>query len=83
MPDESPRRESNRLSATGLGLQLAVGMAAFAVMGYWIDRKRGGGVLYTLAGVALGILYVMYEMWKLARQISHEKSERSQNKPGQ
>ncbi|MCZ7593286.1 MAG: AtpZ/AtpI family protein [Kiritimatiellae bacterium] len=53
--------------AAGLGLQLAVGMAFFVGGGIWLDRKRGGGVLFTLLGIGLGLFYSMYECWKVVR----------------
>ncbi|MCS6772215.1 MAG: AtpZ/AtpI family protein [Kiritimatiellae bacterium] len=54
-------------SAAGLGLQLAVGMAVFTGLGYWLDQKRGDGVLLTLCGAGLGFIYILYELWKVAR----------------
>ena len=64
--------------AAGLGMQLAVGMLFFVGGGYWLDRKRGGGVAFTLAGVALGLFYMGYEVWKLVRAMNRaaEQSEK-------
>lgn len=65
--------------AVGLGLQLAVGMVVFAGGGYWLDRKRGGGVAFTLVGVALGLVYCGYECWKVVRQINPRPSDHGQH----
>lgn len=56
--------------AVGLGMQLAVGMAVFAGGGYWLDRRRGGGVAFTLTGIGLGLFYCGYEVWKVVRELN-------------
>jgi hypothetical protein len=58
--------------AVGLGTTLAVGMAGFSLIGYLIDRKRGGGVLFTLCGMVMGLLYGGYEVWKVVRILSQQ-----------
>ena len=65
-----------RILAVGmtLGLQMAVGMAVFAGGGHWIDQKRGGGNLFTLLGVFLGLFYMGYEVWKLVRDLKDDDS---------
>lgn len=63
--------------AAGLGLQLAVGMVVFAGAGYWLDRRRGGGIAFTLAGVGLGLFYIGYECWKLIRALNAEAAQQS------
>ncbi len=60
--------------AAGLGLQLAVGMAVFAGGGYWLDRRHGGGVGFTLGGVFLGLVCGGYECWKVFRQLNDGQS---------
>lgn len=57
----------------GLGLQLAIGMAMFSGGGYWLDQRNGGGRLFTLLGIALGLLYCAYEFWKLVRAINRDE----------
>lgn len=54
--------------AVNLGLNFAVGMGLFSYIGYRIDQKRGGGGIFTLAGMFLGLVYGGYEVWKLLRQ---------------
>lgn len=64
-------------TAATLGTQLAVGMAAFAGLGYYIDRRRGGGYGFTLAGIFLGLFYIGYEIWKLVRQVQEGDTQRA------
>lgn len=63
--------------AIALGTDLAVGMAVFSALGYWMDRRAGGGVAWTLAGVFLGLVYGAYEVWKTVRGLEQETRPRS------
>lgn len=74
MSDLGPEPAKRPNPDVGLGFQLAVGMAVFTGIGYWIDRKRGGDVIFTLAGAALGLFYVGYELWKLSRRMSESEA---------
>ena len=69
------------MAAVNLGTQLAAGMAVFAGLGYWLDRRRGGGVAFTLAGVGLALLYGGYEVWKVVRMLQKETPERPASGP--
>jgi F0F1-type ATP synthase assembly protein I len=60
--DEAIRRAS---PAVGFGTSFAVGMALFALGGHWLDKKTGHESLFTLIGVGLGLLYGVWELWKL------------------
>lgn len=68
-------------NALGLGMQLAAGMAFFAGLGYYADKRRGGGILFTLAGMFLGLGYGAYEVWKLVRQLSEEDARARDSGP--
>lgn len=68
------------VAAMNLGLQLAGGMIVFAGLGYGLDRRRGGGVVCTLVGVFLGLVYGGYEVWKVVRLLQREE-ERTRGKP--
>ncbi len=67
IPPESERNRAATSAALNLGLQWAAGMALCAGAGYHIDRKRGGGSAFTLAGILLGLVYGTYELWKVVR----------------
>jgi len=62
--------------ALSLGSNLAAGMAVFSFIGYWIDRRRGGGTFWTLCGMFLGVLYGAYEVWKVVRSLNHESKDK-------
>jgi hypothetical protein len=81
MTNQNPAAWQRGNPAAGLGLQLAVGMAVFVGGGFWLDQKRGGGVLFTLLGAGLGLFYCGYEIWKLARTLNG-KGERQKEKLG-
>lgn len=65
-------------AAIGLGYQMLAAMAIFVGGGYYLDRRRGGGHLFTLIGVGLAFLYGGYEVWKLVRMMNREEEERQQ-----
>jgi len=58
--------------ALSLGTNLAAGMVIFSFIGYWIDRKTGGGVFWTICGMFLGLVYGGYEVWKVIRALNEE-----------
>jgi len=53
----------------GLGLQLALGMAFFAVGGYLLDRWLGTLPWLTLVGVVLGLVAVVAKLWQVNTQL--------------
>ncbi|MBA3498372.1 MAG: AtpZ/AtpI family protein [Gemmatimonadales bacterium] len=46
----------------GLGIQLAISLVVFALIGQWADRKLGTGGLVTIALVFLGFGGTMYSL---------------------
>ena len=66
--NNSKKPPTENLSAMSLGITMAVGMAFFAYIGYILDQKTGGGQLWTLAGIFLGLFYCGYEVWKLIKK---------------
>ena len=71
LPPPRRARDDGRFGqALALGTNMAAGMAVLAGLGYWIDRKRGGGIGWTLGGMFLGLIYGLYELWKAARAIN-------------
>lgn len=50
-----------------LGLTLAAGMALFTGLGWGVDQYRGKGMIGILVGAGLGVGYMVYELWRLAR----------------
>ena len=56
--------------ALGFAYQVITGMLLFTGLGWYLDRRRGGGYALTLGGMFLGLLYMAYETWKLIRIIN-------------
>jgi hypothetical protein len=73
LPAGGPR-DPLAASAIALGTQLVVGMTAFSLLGWYIDRRRGGGLACTLAGIFLGLFYCGYEVWKVIRRIQEQEA---------
>jgi len=63
------------ISGISLGINIAVGMALFTIIGNWIDKKLGDQHLWILVGMFLGLFYCGYEIWKLIRQSDHDQEE--------
>lgn len=78
MPSDRPT-EWSRYSH--LGIAIAGAMAGLPLLGYWVDRKHGGGVTFTLVGAALGALLVAYEIWKVARALTQQDEADDDDKP--
>lgn len=53
----------------GLGIQLAVSLVVFALVGQWVDRKLGTNGLVTIAAVLLGFGGTLYS---LIRQLNRK-----------
>jgi F0F1-type ATP synthase assembly protein I len=68
------KRKPGNAAALALGTQLVAGMLVFTGIGWWIDRRRGGGVAGTVLGMFLGLAYGGYEVWKVVRQIGEDSS---------
>lgn len=65
--DDPQGKYRKYLNASSLGLNLAAGMILFSGLGYWLDQKTGGGRMWTLAGMFLGLFYCGYEVWKAVK----------------
>ena len=73
--DDRWRERSGISHAIALGTNLAAGMGVFVALGYYVDRKRGGGQAWTLCGMCLGLLYGAYEVWKVIRELSSQEAD--------
>ena len=59
------------LSATTLGITMAVGIGVFTYLGYRIGRKLGKEEAGTLIGIFVGLFYCGYEVWKLIQRTNN------------
>jgi len=63
--DNKDSNQNNRKPAVSLGLTMGVGVAFFSYLGFKVDERRGGGQIFTLIGIFLGLIYCAYEVWKV------------------
>jgi hypothetical protein len=69
---QNPANDRRRLlPLINVGTTFAVAVALFAGGGYWLDQRRGGGILWTLVGAGLGLAYGAYEIWMMIRKIEN------------
>lgn len=67
------RKESNSKdrfnnSALSLGFSITGGVAVFALLGVYCDRRFHTSPIGLIAGILLGFLYSAYEVWKAVRE---------------
>ena len=67
--------------ALTLGTTFAVGMAVFSFIGFKIDQKRGGGILFTLIGMVLGLAFGAYETWRVITFINQRAARHTRQSP--
>ena len=72
--------EERRLNpAVGFGTSFAAGMAIFGMGGHWLDLKFGKEHFFTLIGIGLGLLYGVWELWKLISISTRKIADKKQN----
>lgn len=69
MEDEKSSQQSAP-SLAAFGSSIALGSAVLVLGGYWLDQRSGGGYKRTLVGLLFALLYIVYETWKLTRQLA-------------
>ena len=76
-PEENgkPPEPSRKYQAIAFGYTFTAGMFIFTMLGYWIDKKRGGNGGWTLVRMFAGLAYGGYELWKLVSAISRQAEE--------
>lgn len=65
---EQPPKWLRDAGMIGLGSTLTVGMAGFTLAGYYLGRRYDHLVPGILIGVAFGLFFCGYEVWKLVRR---------------
>ncbi len=65
------RRGDKRRGGWGEGLASGLNFGAYVVLfslgGFYVDRRRGNGIAFTLVGICIGLLGGAYEIWKMVR----------------
>lgn len=67
--------------AATLGLTFAVGVAVFSFGGFLLDQRRGGGILFTLIGMFLGLAFGAYETWKVITYLNQKAAGHTRSSP--
>ena len=80
---KAPAEKSPFSGAIGFGSSFAIGMAIFALGGHWLDKKTGRESLFTLLGVGLGLIYGVWEIWKLVTFSNRDDTRDDQPKNGE
>lgn len=65
----------------GLGLQLAVAMVFFTGAGYLLDRWLGTLPWLTVAGAAMGMVGVFYQIVRVSSELNRENRSRKRDRP--
>jgi F0F1-type ATP synthase assembly protein I len=52
------------MAMLGIGLDLAVPVALFGLLGHWLDRKWGTAPWLSVVGLLLGMVVGFYNLWK-------------------
>ncbi len=69
--ENSQKPNYGALSATTLGITMAVGVGVFTYLGYRIGKKLGKEEAGTLIGIFVGLFYCGYEVWKLIKRTNN------------
>lgn len=73
----SERSERNLYSigiATTLGFGIAISLAVLVGGGVWLDIKLNSAPLWTIIGLALGLIAAGYQLWELVLISRNDKS---------
>lgn len=67
-PPEPDRRAIQALARyAGLGMEMAVAVVGTALLGQWLDhRANHENPTYTLVFAFLGLIYIMYRIFRIA-----------------
>jgi len=86
MEDESTTRRHRRITGIAQAYHMsheimsaAIGIAVFAGLGYWIDRKLGWMPILTICGAGLGFVMAGYSLRRLLARLDHESAQRKQH----
>lgn len=81
MPE--PAREELKLSTfAGVGLQFAVAIVAFVLLGQWVDRKLGTAPAFLMIGVFVGGAGAFYNLYRRIAAAQKADDERRSQRTG-
>ena len=84
MPQKpGPANEELKLSTfAGVGLQFAVAIVLFVLLGQWVDRKLGTAPVFLMTGVFVGggaAFYSLYKRITAAQRADDERRRRERS----
>jgi F0F1-type ATP synthase assembly protein I len=82
LPGDQPGSGGELSQAVMLGLNFAVGMAVCTFVGYSVDRWRGGGIFFTACGMAMGLAYGGYHVWRVVRVLKAQSEALRRSRAG-
>jgi F0F1-type ATP synthase assembly protein I len=84
-PDPAPSDELNVSTFAGAGIQFAVAIVLFLLLGQWADRKLGTSPVLLLIGVFVGggaAFYSLYRRVTNAQKADDERRKREREAKG-
>jgi len=63
----------NSLKYISLGSEIAVGLSAPILIGYWIDHSLETLPWFTLAGIVLGITILIFMLIRLSNELNRKE----------
>lgn len=60
--------------AAGLGFSVVVSLVVFVVLGIVVDKWLDKTPVFTMIGIALGVIAAGYQLWELVRASDSKKS---------
>lgn len=79
---QSTNEELNLSTFAGVGLQFAVAIVLFVLLGQWVDRKLGTAPVFLMLGVFVGggaAFYSLYKRITAAQRADDERRRRERS----
>ncbi len=79
---QSTNEELNLSTFAGVGLQFAVAIVLFVLLGQWVDRKLGTAPVFLMTGVFVGggaAFYSLYKRITAAQRADDERRRRERS----
>ncbi|MBF0510853.1 MAG: AtpZ/AtpI family protein [Candidatus Omnitrophica bacterium] len=67
MPEKSPKDRPD-YSLFAILWSMGCGIVFLTMLGWWLDQKCHTRFLWTMIGIVLGIVYCVYEVWKVLKK---------------
>ncbi|MDE1921192.1 MAG: AtpZ/AtpI family protein [Candidatus Omnitrophica bacterium] len=64
---KKPADERPQFFLMSQGWNIAIAILVLVLLGHWMDEKFHTAYLFTAAGALLGVLYSLYEIWRMLK----------------